>query len=101
MMNMNWCGILLSLMNLQQVASFSSLRPGGAIVSFYTPLQSYTKPSVDEELQSSKLLLKDEQNNDSTILCRETSMFRKRGWKFHRSFKELQELLDFMLDIIC
>ena len=67
MMNMNWCGILLSLMNLQQVASFISLRPGGAIVSFYTPLQSYTKPSVDEELQSSKLLLEDEQNNDGTI----------------------------------
>ena len=65
---MKWCGILLSLMNLQQVASFISLRPGGAIVSFYTPLQSYTKPSVDEELQSSsKLLLEEEQNNDSSI----------------------------------
>ena len=66
---MKWCGILLSLINLQQVASFSSLRPGRAILSFYTtPLQSYTKPSVDEELQSSsKLLLEEEQNNESTI----------------------------------
>jgi len=66
----NLCGILLFLINLQQVACFISLRPAGGTVYTYQPLQSYTKPSVDEELQSSELLVEEEeqQNDTNTIL---------------------------------
>ena len=62
--------ILLFLINLLQVASFISLRPAGGTVYTYQPLQSYTKPSVDEELQSSELLVEEEeqQNDTNTIL---------------------------------
>ena len=71
---MNWCGILLFLIiNLQEVAGFVSLRPAGGVTissvyNTYKPsLQSYTKPSVDEELQSSELIVEDEQQNDTML----------------------------------
>ena len=60
----NLCGILLFLINLQQVASFISSRPAGRTVYTYQPLQSYTKSSVDEELQSSELLVEEEEQNN-------------------------------------
>ena len=69
---MNLCGILLFLINLQQVACFVSLGTARVVpipsVYTYKPLQSYTKPSVDEELQSSELLVEEEEQNVSTML---------------------------------
>ena len=75
-----WCGtlILLSLIiNLHQVASFVSLRPAGTISTVYSPLHSYTKPSVDEDLlqqSSEEELLLEEQNDDNTILSSSASI---------------------------
>ena len=61
-------GILLFLINSQQVASFISLRPAGGTVYTYQPLQSYIKSSVDEELQSSELLVEEEEQNVTNTL---------------------------------